>query len=84
MPPAKIRRSTNKPDLAASAASVKAEANVPQKTSPSWLTISMDAALGFRANVFQVTRIPTASGGKKSSGSSASNMASTISIHPGE
>merc|ERR1719400_2853148 len=42
----------------------------------SWLNISMDAALGFRANVFQVTR-SGGQGGKKSSSSSAS-----ISVHP--
>ena len=42
----------------------------------SWLNISMDAALGFRANVFQVTRYCGQSG-KKSSSSSAS-----ISVHP--
>ena len=42
----------------------------------SWLNISMDAALGFRANVFQVTRAG-GQGGKKSSSSSAS-----ISVHP--
>ena len=42
----------------------------------SWLNISMDAALGFGANVFQVTRYCGQSG-KKSSSSSAS-----ISVHP--
>ena len=56
--PAKIRKnksSTFSTDLAAAAAS-KSEGQ-PQKSAPSWLTISMDAALGFRANVFQVTRV---------------------------
>jgi E3 ubiquitin-protein ligase HUWE1 len=43
----------------------------------SWLNISMDAALGFRANVFQVTRAGT-SGGKKSGASSSAS----ISVHP--
>ena len=42
----------------------------------SWLNISMDAALGFGANVFQVTRYCGQSG-KKSSSSSSS-----ISVHP--
>ena len=37
----------------------------------SWLNISMDATLGFRANVFQVTRY-CGQTGKKSSSSSAS------------
>lgn len=52
-----------------------------EKTSsgPSWLTISMDAALGFRANVFQVARLPS-SGGKKTCSTSANSV---ISIHPG-
>ena len=55
--PAKIRKnksSTFSTDLAAAAAS---KSEQPQKSAPSWLTISMDAALGFRANVFQVTRV---------------------------
>merc|ERR1712142_1294864 len=43
----------------------------------SWLNISMDAALGFRANVFQVQRAQQ-SGGKKSS---SAGLAS-ISVHP--
>merc|ERR1712142_640085 len=43
----------------------------------SWLNISMDAALGFRANVFQVQRSQTSSGKKSSSG----NLAS-IAVHP--
>merc|ERR1712142_35424 len=43
----------------------------------SWLNISMDAALGFRANVFQVQRSQSSSGKKSSSG----NLAS-IAVHP--
>merc|ERR1719347_833505 len=43
----------------------------------SWLNISMDAALGFRANVFQVQRAQQG-GGKKSS---SAGLAS-ISVHP--
>merc|ERR1711962_351642 len=43
----------------------------------SWLNISMDAALGFRANVFQVTRAGS-TGGKKS----GSSGCASISVHP--
>ena len=43
----------------------------------SWLNISMDAALGFRANVFQVQR-PQHSGGKKSSSAALASIA----VHP--
>eukprot|EP00092_Neocalanus_flemingeri_P041280 GFUD01044951.1.p1 GENE.GFUD01044951.1~~GFUD01044951.1.p1 ORF type:complete len:4316 (+),score=1501.53 GFUD01044951.1:136-13083(+) len=43
----------------------------------SWLNISMDAALGFRANVFQVQRSQQTGGKKSSSGSLAS-----IAVHP--
>jgi len=43
----------------------------------SWLNISMDAALGFRANVFQVQRTQQGGGKKSSSGGLAS-----ISVHP--
>ena len=54
-------------------------------TSPSWLNISLDAALGFRANVFQVTR--TCAGGKKSTQTSTPSVdaktVGAISIHPG-
>merc|ERR1719481_1781266 len=42
-----------------------------------WLNISMDAALGFRANVFQIQRT-NVQGGKKSSSSGNS----TITVHP--
>ncbi|KAL8595169.1 hypothetical protein ACOMHN_013842 [Nucella lapillus] len=44
-----------------------------------WLSISLEAALGCRANVFQVQR---ASGGKKSSCASATPHGSGVSIHP--
>jgi E3 ubiquitin-protein ligase HUWE1 len=54
-------------------------------SAPSWLNISLDAALGFRANVFQVTR--TVPGGKKSSQtstpSSDAKPVGMITIHPG-
>ena len=40
----------------------------------------MDAALGFRANVFQVNRLAT---GKKSSNATSADRSSCISIHPG-
>jgi len=43
----------------------------------SWLNISMDAALGFRANVFQVQRSQQSGGKKSSSGALAS-----IAVHP--
>ena len=43
----------------------------------SWLNISMDAALGFRANVFQVSRGQQQAGKKSSTGGTA-----TISVHP--
>merc|ERR1719336_651683 len=43
----------------------------------SWLNISMDAALGFRANVFQVSRSQQQAGKKSTSSNSAS-----ISVHP--
>lgn len=68
MPPAAKMRKGN-----------QSNAEQPKNHGPSWLTISMDAALGFRANVFQVTRVAA---GKKTSSSSSSN-ASNISIHPG-
>ena len=51
-------------------------------SSSSWLNISMDAALGFRANVFNVQRPATAGngGGKKSSSNVIS--VSHINVHP--
>ena len=58
-------------------------------TAPSWLNISLDAALGFRANVFQINRTALPTGGKKSSalsGSSTTQPSSpenSISIHTG-
>jgi len=65
--PAKMRKSMSKN------ADVKDTRSSGQT---SWLNISMDAALGFRANVFQVLRSQQG-GGKKSSSSLA-----TISVHP--
>ena len=49
---------------------------------PSWLNISLDAALGFRANVFQISRAPP---GKKSSsaGTSSTPTENSIAIHNG-
>ena len=50
-PPAKIRKSTSKSNTFSADLSMgKDKSTAP----PSWLNISMDAALGFRANVFQV------------------------------
>ena len=72
--PAKLRKSMSGKEKEA-----KAEKEAQRGGSNgqnSWLNISMDAALGFRANVFQVTR-SGGQGGKKSSSSSAS-----ISVHP--
>ena len=80
MPPAaKVRKSTTSSKssecaLSSTAASAKSE------KAPSWLSVSMDAALGFRANVFQVNRLAT---GKKSSIATGSDRANCISIHPG-
>ena len=72
--PAKLRKSMSGKEKEA-----KAEKEAEKRGGSgqnSWLNISMDAALGFRANVFQVTR-SGGQGGKKSSSSSAS-----ISVHP--
>ena len=79
MPPAKIqRKSTNKfsSDISKTE-SGKSGSSGATTTSPSWLNISMDAALGFRANVFQVCRVST---GKKNT---SNGNTSTIAIHPG-
>ena len=70
--PAKLRKSMSGKEKEAKA-DKDAQRGAGQN---SWLNISMDAALGFRANVFQVTR-SGGQGGKKSSSSSAS-----ISVHP--
>lgn len=82
-PPAKMRKSTSK-----SGGGSVVETSTPNSqgiTSSSkndrptqWLNISMDAALGFRANVFQVQRF----GGKKSHQLN-SDKSSTVGIHPG-
>jgi len=74
--PPKMRRSTSKSGEA-SAATPTAPKNSNQT---SWLNISLDAALGFRAGVFQVQRQNSAVGGKKSGGGGAG--ASSISVHP--
>jgi len=66
--PAKMRKSMSKN------ADVKDTRSSGQT---SWLNISMDAALGFRANVFQVQRSQQSGGKKSSSGSLAS-----IAVHP--
>lgn len=44
----------------------------------SWLSISLDAALGCRTNVFQIIR----SGGKKSGSSSSGQTTHFVTIHP--
>ena len=96
MPPAKIRKSASKssavgekekpsPAGASSPATTTSAAAAADGRAPSWLNISMDAALGFRANVFQVNR-SAMSGGKKSSaaaGANADSRANAIGIHPG-
>ena len=70
-----------------STSSMSGKSDKSTTSAPSWLNISLDAALGFRANVFQVTR--TVPGGKKSSqsvaasGSSEAKTVGAINIHPG-
>lgn len=44
---------------------------------PSWLSVSLDAALGCRANVFQIHRT-----GKKHAGGAGGSSAAQVSIHP--
>ena len=79
MPPAKIRKSTSK--FSSDISKTETKTSTPMQASPaSWLNISMDAALGFRANVFQVCRGTTSTGGKKNTNNGTS---STIAIHPG-
>ncbi len=79
-PPAKIRKSTSKSSaLAEARESTGKSNNGSQQQNNPWLNISMDAALGFRANVFQVNRTMV---GKKSS-TSSEKVANSINIHPG-
>merc|ERR1719336_1110607 len=68
--PAKLRKS-----LSGKSSETKESRSSGGQTS--WLNISMDAALGFRANVFQVQR--PAHLGKKSSGAGAG---ASIAVHP--
>ena len=56
-PPAKIRKSTSKSSALTEGRENGKNGGNPQQ-STAWLNISMDAALGFRANVFQVKPIP--------------------------
>jgi E3 ubiquitin-protein ligase HUWE1 len=70
--PAKLKKSTSK------GGSTPGE-HVRGSSQTSWLNISMDAALGFRANVFQVQRPSSTGGGKRSS--NVINIAN-INIHP--
>ena len=80
MPPAaKVRKSTSSSKSSECALSA-AVASTKSEKAPSWLSVSMDAALGFRANVFQVNRLAT---GKKSSSATGADRANCISIHPG-
>ena len=80
MPPAaKVRKSTSSSKSSECASSAAATSAKTEKA-PSWLSVSMDAALGFRANVFQVNRLAT---GKKSSNATSADRSSCISIHPG-
>ena len=92
-PPIKMRKSTsrssssnenllgNGSNNASSASKVEG-----RNSQPSWLNISMDAALGFRANVFQINKMP---GGKKSSAAGGTSIdkgstsSGSISIHSG-
>ena len=74
-PPAKMRKSTSKTSALIDSNS---SSHSSRDKAPAWLNISMDAALGFRANVFQVQRV----GGKRSV-SNNSEKANSISIHPG-
>lgn len=62
---------TSTPRLAASEQSSRS-------VTPSWLSVSLDAALGCRANVFQIHR--SAERGKKHGGSAAPSA--LVSIHP--
>ena len=80
MPPAaKVRKSTSSSKSSECALSATS-ATAKSEKAPSWLSVSMDAALGFRANVFQVNRLAT---GKKSSITTGTDRANCISIHPG-
>ena len=78
-PAAKVRKSTSSSKSSECASSAAATSAKTEKA-PSWLSVSMDAALGFRANVFQVNRLAT---GKKSSNATSADRSSCISIHPG-
>ncbi len=84
-PPTKIRKSTSKsshlsdcPSTSTPIVGSSGSTSSNAGRTPAWLNISMDAALGFRANVFQVQRVS----GKKSS-SSVTDRANSVSIHPG-
>lgn len=72
-PPTKIRKSATK---GTEASTVKNS----EVKSPSWLNVSMDAALGFRANVFQINRQNIATGKKSWP---AMETKTSISIHSG-
>ena len=81
-PPPKISR---KSGGSGSGGGAKNGTATMEQSTPSWLNISLDAALGFRANVFQINRVAT---GKKSSGATAASSAaaateSSIAIHSG-
>ena len=75
-PPVKMKRSSS------SKVGAGSSSNSGGGGSTSWLNISMDAALGFRANVFQVTR--PGSGGPNSGGKKSSHVihSSSIHVHP--
>ena len=94
-PPMKMRKSSSKSsttsEITTPAGSNVQNSNTSHRqegrsSQPSWLNISMDAALGFRANVFQISK---ASGGKKSSGAANTcseknaSMTGSITIHSG-
>ena len=95
-PPTKMRKSTNRSSASNDntsntgsnvSSSITATKSEGRTTQPSWLNISMDAALGFRANVFQINKVT--SGGKKSSASIGGttekgvNTTGSITIHSG-
>ena len=80
-PPTKIRKSTSKSGNGNDSLGSGGKTVDKSSSQPSWLNISMDAALGFRANVFQINR--QTGGGKKSNNSSGNNDKSAIAIHGG-
>ena len=95
-PPMKMRKSSSRTGSSNDNGTTATGSNVQntntcnrqdsRSSQPSWLNISMDAALGFRANVFQINKAP---GGKKSTSSASSSSdknssaMGSITIHSG-